>query len=47
MCEDLENFAHALNLERFSLFGYSLGGAFAYLYAAQHPEQVARLVVVD
>jgi esterase len=44
---DVEGFARALDLGRFTLFGYSIGGAFAYLYAAQHPECVARLVVVD
>jgi pimeloyl-ACP methyl ester carboxylesterase len=47
VCEDVEELAHALNIGRFSLFGYSLGGAFAYLYAALHPERVASLVVVD
>jgi pimeloyl-ACP methyl ester carboxylesterase len=47
VCEDIEGLAQALNLDRFSLCGYSLGGAFAYLYAAQHPERVARLVVAD
>ena len=45
--EDMEAFADALGLETFSLLGLSMGGICAYGYAAQHPERLERLVIVD
>jgi esterase len=45
--EDLEAFVTALNLQRFALVGHSMGGWIAYMFAAQHPELVSRLVVED
>lgn len=36
-----------LGLRRFILVGHSLGGQLAWQYAAQHPEQVASLVLLD
>ncbi|MBI1800012.1 MAG: alpha/beta hydrolase [Chloroflexi bacterium] len=47
MVEDLEAFARALGLRRFALVGLSMGGRVAYVYAAQRPETVERLVIVD
>jgi esterase len=47
MIKDLDGVARALRLDRFSLLGYSIGGAFAYLFAALHPDRVERLIVVD
>jgi pimeloyl-ACP methyl ester carboxylesterase len=47
MVEDLHAFADALKLGRFALLGLSMGGRNAYLYAAQYPETVERLVIVD
>ncbi|MCX6024167.1 MAG: alpha/beta hydrolase, partial [Chloroflexi bacterium] len=44
---DVAAVAQVLGLARFSLVGFSLGGAVALLYAAEHPESVERLVVVD
>ncbi len=45
--EDLEAFADALALERFTLVGLSMGGICAYGYAPRHPERLTKLVIVD
>jgi DNA-binding winged helix-turn-helix (wHTH) protein/pimeloyl-ACP methyl ester carboxylesterase len=42
---DLEAVVASLQLERFSLFGISQGGAVAIAYAARHPERVSRLIL--
>jgi esterase len=47
MVEDIDAFVQALGLKRFALLGLSMGGRNAYAYAAQHPEEVERLVIVD
>jgi esterase len=47
MVEDVDAFARALELRRFALLGLSMGGRNAYAYAALHPEEVERLVIVD
>jgi esterase len=44
---DLEAFAGALDLARFSIVALSLGGRVAINYAGHHPDRVARLVIVD
>jgi len=44
---DLEAFAASLKLESMVLVGHSMGGINAIIYAAIHPEQVHRLVIVD
>lgn len=44
---DLAGFLDALNLDRVTLVGHSIGGPPAYLYAARHPGRVARLVLED
>lgn len=44
---DLAAFLDALGLDRVTLGGHSLGGPPAYLYAARHPDRVARLVLED
>lgn len=44
---DLERFVAALGLSRFVLVGMSMGGRNSMVYAARHPEQVERLVIVD
>lgn len=36
-----------LGIERFHLAGNSMGGNTAWLYALQHPERVARMVLID
>ena len=43
----LEHVVDYLELERFDLMGYSMGGTLSLLYSAQYPERVGRLVVVD
>ncbi len=42
---DLEAVVDELELERFPLFGMSMGAPVAVAYAAQHPERVTRLVL--
>lgn len=44
---DLEVFLDLLGLTDIVLIGHSLGGINALLYAEQHPEIVAKLVIVD
>lgn len=44
---DLEALRQALDLDRISLLGHSLGGHIAYLYASRHPEHMDSLVLVD
>lgn len=45
--EDLEALREALDLDRLSILGHSLGGHVAYLYAARHPERMESLILVD
>ncbi|MBL4863827.1 MAG: alpha/beta hydrolase [Rhodobiaceae bacterium] len=44
-CDLLEGFAEALGLDRFVLFGNSIGGAAAILYADRHPSRVRGLIL--
>jgi 3-oxoadipate enol-lactonase len=44
---DLDEFLDALGLDRVTLAGHSIGAPPAYLYAARHPDRVARLVLED
>lgn len=43
----LQAFVQALQLQRFVLVGHSLGGAIAGVYAADHPEHVSSLALID
>jgi pimeloyl-ACP methyl ester carboxylesterase len=43
----LQDFLQALGLRRVLLVGHSMGGAIAGVYAAEHPEHVAGLALVD
>ncbi|MBP1474392.1 alpha/beta fold hydrolase [Frateuria sp. MAH-13] len=45
--ERLQAFLAALDLQRFVLVGHSMGGAIAGVYAAEHPQGVAALALVD
>jgi pimeloyl-ACP methyl ester carboxylesterase len=45
--EDIDALTSSLGIERFAIYGYSVGGAIAYAYAGTNPEKVTRLVVVD
>lgn len=47
MCEDLLLFANALELERFTLIGHSMGGQISYLFAEAYPTRLDRLVLED
>jgi len=44
---DLEAFVTTLELDNIVLIGHSMGGINAIIYAARHPDQVSRLVIVD
>jgi 3-oxoadipate enol-lactonase len=44
---DLAAFIDALGLDRVTLGGHSIGGPPAYLYAARHPDRVARLILEE
>jgi pimeloyl-ACP methyl ester carboxylesterase len=44
---DLEALTGLWGLDRFVLFGLSMGGHNAMAYAAAHPERVSRLIVID
>ncbi len=44
---DLEAFVARLGLNNIVLIGHSMGGINAAIYAAHHPDQVSRLVIVD
>ncbi len=43
----LDAFVQAVQLQRFLLVGHSMGGAIAGVYAADHPQHVAGLALVD
>jgi esterase len=44
---DLEALVGLLGLARFALIGNSIGGRFAVVYAARHPEQVTHVVMLQ
>ncbi|WP_404614251.1 alpha/beta fold hydrolase [Rhodanobacter hydrolyticus] len=43
----LQTFVQTLGLDRFLLAGHSMGGAIAGTYAAEHPEHVSALALLD
>ena len=43
----LESLAHELQLERFSLLGFSFGGMIAQAYAAKHADNLEKLVLMS
>jgi len=43
----IEGLREAMGLESITLLGHSYGGFISQLYAVQHPERVARLILVD
>ena len=45
--EDLEAIIESLGLRSVTLIGHSMGGANAICYAAEHPEMVTALVVIE
>lgn len=47
MAQDLRAFADQFGFGRFALVGHSMGGRNAFLYAAERPETLDRLVIVD
>jgi esterase len=47
MCDDLLQFANAMNLGRFTLLGHSMGGTVSYLFSETFPSRIERLIVED
>jgi pimeloyl-ACP methyl ester carboxylesterase len=47
MADDLEALLAELEIDRFVLIGFSMGGRVSMSYAARHPERLAGLVLVD
>ncbi|MFE4351398.1 alpha/beta fold hydrolase [Peribacillus butanolivorans] len=47
MSDDLLHFTNAMNLERFTLIGHSMGGTVSYLFAETYPSRIERLIVED
>ena len=47
MAEDIHALAVALDLKRIRLVGHDIGLMVAYAYAAQHPAEIDRLVLMD
>lgn len=47
MRDDVLGFVDALALDRVNLMGHSMGGIVAYLFAAEYPRRVDRLVLED
>lgn len=43
----LDTFLHQLQIDTFALAGNSLGGEIAWCYAAEHPEKVSKMILVD
>jgi pimeloyl-ACP methyl ester carboxylesterase len=46
-CRDIRSLLSHLGIERVALMGHSLGAYISLAYAAKHPEQVDRLVLID
>ncbi|MCM3322645.1 MULTISPECIES: alpha/beta fold hydrolase [Cytobacillus] len=47
MSDDLLHFANAMNLERFTLIGHSMGGTVSYLFSETFPSRIERLIIED
>ena len=47
MTEDLEAVLEAMDVDRFVLVGFSMGGRVAMSFAGRHPDRLAGLVIVD
>jgi len=47
MTDDLEAVLNALEIDRFVLVGFSMGGRVAMTFAGRHPERLAGLVIAD
>ena len=47
MCDDLLQFANAMNLGQFTQLGHSMGGTVSYLFSETFPSRIERLIVED
>ena len=47
MRDDLNAFADALSLNRFTLIGHSMGGTVSFLFAEQWPDRIEKLIIED
>jgi pimeloyl-ACP methyl ester carboxylesterase len=46
-CRDVQSLTEDLGLKHFVLMGHSLGASISLAFAAQHPEKVDRLILLD
>jgi esterase len=47
MCEDVLLFANAMEVERFTLLGHSMGGTVSYLFSERYPSRIEQLLIED
>lgn len=47
MSEDIKQFLDALNIDKATLIGFSMGGAVAFEFATSYPEKIDKLVIVN
>ncbi|MED4287138.1 alpha/beta hydrolase [Priestia megaterium] len=47
LADDIYKLVHKLGFEQIYLVGHDIGGMVAYAYAAEHPEDVRKLVLMD
>lgn len=47
MADDLHEYYESKNIEKAIVLGHSMGGKVAMVFAANHPERVEKLIVVD
>lgn len=45
--DSLKNFINVLNLEKFSLLGFSAGSITSYVFASKYPENVEKLILIS
>ena len=47
MTEDIKKFLDALNIDKATLIGFSMGGAIAFQFAYTYPESIDKMVIVN
>ncbi len=47
MTDDIKQFLDALNIDKATLIGFSMGGAIAFQFAYSYPERIDKMVIVN